>query len=209
MKRYCSILLALILMTALLAGCAKQNTDTPDAQDTPDTPPVSEQPETPPEAGGSDSGNGEIAPLDQFDITLYLPDDNAESFDEVTETVAATPQGIVDALIDHGALPEGTVVNDFQLDTNGVEVQEGDMVSYTPGDLCSITIDLSSAFSKAASSTGTAGETMLLGSLVNTLLKAYDADTVSITCDGSVLETGHNVYDEPLTFFELTSTPAE
>lgn len=209
MKKHGSILLVLTLLTALLTGCAKQNPGDPDVQDAPDTPSVSEQPETPPETGSSGSGESEIAPLDQFDITLYLPDDNAESFDEVTETVAATPQGIVDALIVHGALPEGTVVNDFQLDTNGAETQEGDMVSYTPGDLCSIAIDLSSAFSEAASSTGTAGETMLLGSLVNTLLKAYDADTVSITCDGSILETGHNVYDEPLAFFDLTSAAAE
>ena len=30
-----------------------------------------------------------------------------------------------------------------------------------------------------------------------------DADEIFITCDGEVLETGHNVYDQPLTFFDL------
>ena len=32
-------------------------------------------------------------------------------------------------------------------------------------------------------------------------LEAYRADELLLTCEGEVLETGHNVYDLPLTFF--------
>ena len=44
---------------------------------------------------------------------------------------------------------------------------------------------------------------MLLGSLVNTMLTCYNAKTLTLTVDGAVLETGHNVYDTPFTLMEL------
>ena len=47
---------------------------------------------------------------------------------------------------------------------------------------------------------------MVLGSLVNTFLTAYHAGTLTLTCGGETVETGHNVYDAPLTFFDLPCT---
>ena len=201
MKKHFAILLILTILTSLLAGCASS---TPVEQ--PSNPSVSDQPEVPDTqpADEPDNAEGEIAPLETMDVVLYLPNEQADGFDTVEETVGATPQGITDALIAHDALPKNTIVNDFQLDTDGVETRDGDVVSYTPGDPCNINLDVSKAFGEALSSTGTAGESMLLGSLVNTMLEAYNADTITLTCDGAVIETGHNVYDEPLSFFELT-----
>ena len=205
MKQVFSWILALALLAACLTGCTSTETVTED--DT--TPPATEAPaeETPEEDSAETVPETEevpdIAVADTMEITLYLPDDQVESFETVTETVDATPQGIVDALIAHGALPEGVKVNSFSMTDNGVETQEGDTVSYTVGDTLHIDLDLSQEFADAASSTGTSGEQMLLGSLVNTMLKAYNADEITITCDGAALETGHNVYDQPLTFYEL------
>ena len=112
----------------------------------------------------------------------------------------------MDALIAHDALPEGVTVNDFRMEDNGTETTEGEgddaSVSYTPGD-SQIFLDVSQAFGDAASTPGTAGETMLLGSLVNTMLTYYNAETLTLTVDGAVLETGHNVYDTPFTRMEL------
>ena len=52
---------------------------------------------------------------------------------------------------------------------------------------------------------GTSGEYVIMGSVVNTLLSAYDADSVLITVNGEVLETGHSIYDQPLTFYSSFS----
>lgn len=205
MKQFLSWILTLALLAVCLTGCTSTKTMTEDQVDT--TPPVTEEPSEDVPAGDTTEDAAEeipdIAVAETMEITLYLPDDQAESLEEVTETVDATPQGVVDALIAHDALPQGVQVNSFSMEDNGVETQEGDTVSYTPGDTLRINLDLSQEFADAAASTGTAGETMLLGSLVNTMLKAYNADELVLTCDGSPLETGHNVYDAPLTFYDL------
>ena len=46
---------------------------------------------------------------------------------------------------------------------------------------------------------------MLVGSVVNSFLSAYGAETVTLTCDGAVLETGHTIYDEPLSLMSILS----
>lgn len=211
MKHFFVWTLTLALLATCFTGCT--STKTLKEEDTDTVPPVVEEsPEEPTTEDSTGNATGEaaetdqvpdIAVADEMEITLYLPDDQAESFEEVTETVEATPQGVVDALIAHGALPEGVKVNNFSMTDNGVETQEGDTVSYTASDTLHIDLDLSQEFADAAASTGTSGELMLLGSLVNTMLKAYNADEITITCDGEVLETGHNVYDQPLTFYNL------
>ena len=49
-------------------------------------------------------------------------------------------------------------------------------------------------------SMGTSGEWVVLSSVANTFLDAYDAEEFYISIQNDVLETGHNVYDFPLTF---------
>ena len=207
MKKCCSILLMLTLLAALLTGCAQ--TDFQEPSGTTDS--QAQTGESSASDADEDQSQGsqetakedipDIAQVEEWEAVLYLPNEDASAFETVTETVKATPQGLVDALVAHGALPQGTEVLSFTLDDHGVETQEGDTVSYTPGDTLTIDLDVSQAFGDAAASTGTAGESMLLGSLINTMLEAYQADEVLLTCEGEVLETGHNVYDQPLTFF--------
>ena len=206
MKQLTVLLTMLALLAALLTACTSvpaQQPETPNTDSVEDTVPTDPDASTDEEAPQED-----IAILDEMEVTLYLPDDQAEGFVETVETVKATPQGIVDALISHGALPEDTVVNDFRMTDNGTEIIEGDTASYTVGDTLHIDLDVSEEFSEAIASTGTAGETMYMGSLVNTMLKAYNADTISVTCNGAAIETGHNVYDQPMTFFETEPSEA-
>ncbi len=189
--------MVLVLLAVLLTGCAFSNvgeTDSGAPAGETDGANVTEE---------SGETNTDLAVLDEIDVTLYLPNGDATGFDTVEETVEASPQGIVDALIAHGTLPEGVTVDAFLLTGDGVETQEGDIVSYEPGEL-SIDLDLSEEFLPAVAETGTAGESMVLGSLVNTMLTAYSAQTLTLTCGGEVVETGHAVYDEPLTFFEFS-----
>ena len=42
---------------------------------------------------------------------------------------------------------------------------------------------------------------MAIGGLVNTYIKNFGAQTVTITVNGEPLESGHNIYDMPLEFF--------
>ena len=192
---------ALALLTLLLAGCAAGGAGEKQESEAP----------APPAASGNtaeETGQPAIAPPEGLEAELYLPSASADGFVVVRETVDASPEGLVDALIAHGVLPEGTAVLRFETQSDGVETREGDMVSYEMGEV-SLTLDLSEEFLPAVTGTGTAGETMVLGSLVNTFLTAYHAGTLTLTCGGETVETGHNVYDAPLTFFDLPCTQGE
>lgn len=135
-----------------------------------------ETPAEPPTAAPTD------AQLQSF--TLYHGDDNAENFisrqiqvPEINETV------VIDQLILAGVLPEDTAVNTL--------AQEGTQLK----------IDLNDTFRNHLCTMGTAGERILVGSVVNTFLSAYGAQTVFLTVDGELLESGHVVYDFPLEFY--------
>ena len=204
-------LFALVLALGLLTGCGASPTAEPDDAPTKDSAAEKVPTETTEDSDDVQQELAEdeipdIAVVEEAEATLYLPNDNADGFETVTETVQTNPQGLVDALIAHDALPEGVTVNDFRMEDNGTETTEGEgddaSVSYTPGD-SQIFLDVSQAFGDAAATTGTAGETMLLGSLVNTMLTYYNAQTLTLTVEGAVLETGHNVYDTPFTMMEL------
>lgn len=118
-------------------------------------------------------------------LTLYLPDDNAEKLETAVVTV---PE-----------ISEATILEQLK----AAEVLNGDVkINSFSKEAGALTIDFNAAFGQLVGSMGTAGETMILGSVVNTFLTAFDAETVSITVDGSILETGHNIYDMPLGFYE-------
>jgi len=65
-----------------------------------------------------------------------------------------------------------------------------------------LTLDFNAAFAERVRSTGTAGEYIIMGSLVNTYLDAFSAATVTVTVEGQSWESGHVVYDAPMERFE-------
>lgn len=120
-----------------------------------------------------------------YALTLYAPNEDATGFICSTwEISELRPSAICDALIEAGVLREDSRFNSIQA--------EGSQV----------TLDVNTAFGQYIASFGTAGEYTILGSVVNTLLAAYNAETVLITVDGQVLESGHAIYDAPLGFYE-------
>lgn len=118
--------------------------------------------------------------------TLYLPDNNADNFITTEVTLSDdSPQSLIDALIDHGALPQGVrVIADF------------DRTAEIP------VLDLSREFTDLLRTYGTTGESMLIGSTVNTFLTCYDLDSIYIYCEGEVLESGHEIYSYPLEMYD-------
>lgn len=117
-------------------------------------------------------------------VNLYYPDAAVEKFVRTEARISGTPQSMVDALIELGALPEGTKVNSFTEDGAGSAV-----------------LDMNQVYGQALNRTGTAGERSLLGSLANTFIQRYGLINLTITIDGKILETGHGIFDAPFEFF--------
>ena len=115
-------------------------------------------------------------------FTVYTPNETYDGF--IATEVQGEKLTVLGALIDAGVLTDDVQVNYY--------AWEGTVV----------TADFNAAFRDLLNSQGTAGERMLMGCVVNTLLSANNAETVMITVDGETLESGHVVYDFPMEFFE-------
>ena len=119
-------------------------------------------------------------------VTLYVGNDNADGLAQTKMDLAElTPENLVDALISVDGIPEGTKVRSFAQSADGMQ----------------LTLNLSKAFATGVGRMGTAGESMMLGSLVNTFLEAYNAQSLVLQIEGKPLETGHNVYDDAFGYF--------
>lgn len=119
-------------------------------------------------------------------INLYHGDENYEKI--VGDTVSIpelSPDYIMAALHEQGVFSEAVAVNSFLMDKTGV-----------------IRLDLAENFGTIMNSTGTSGEYIMMGSLVNTFLDAYHASGLILQVAGKTLETGHSIYDWTLEFYE-------
>ncbi len=125
-------------------------------------------------------------------LSLYVPDEMAEGFEKTEVQVPAITETIItEQLILAGVLAEDTRVNTFEL-VSASDSQEP----------LQLRVDFSTAFRDRILSQGTAGEYVTLGSVVNTFLTAYGAQSMVITVEGQTLESGHAVYDASLSFFD-------
>lgn len=178
----CTAALCLLLLTACTS---KTEEATPEVEAPVVVAPVEEEPvveeETPVEMPPVE----ESVEVAMEAVTLFLPNDNVDGFDqEVVELDSVDEHLIVAALVEAGALPEGCAVLSMTVDGDHMD------------------LDMSQEYGTAVATTGTAGEIMFIGALVNTLTTAFDVTTITLTVEGNVLETGHTVYDFPLEFVE-------
>ena len=118
-------------------------------------------------------------------ITVYCSNENVDGFinleaeiDEINE------KEIVKQLFEAGVLPDTVKVT---------KLENEDKV---------LSIHFNEAFREYISTQGTAGEYVVIGSIVNTFLDAYEAENAYLFVGDQPLETGHNVYNEALGFFE-------
>lgn len=118
-------------------------------------------------------------------LNIFVPDENAENW-ETIPTIIDTLDAklILELLISNSILNEGIELNSAEL----MDTQ--------------LNLDFNQAFLDQLLTYGTAGERMLIGCVVNTYLSAYEAETVYITVNGEIMESGHVVYDFPMEFFE-------
>lgn len=135
------------------------------------------------------------------EVTLYLPDENAEYLVPAIVKAVKTPEGLIAALVEQGALPKGTEINYFTLKDNGQYISLEDEVA-SMSDKLTAEIDLSDPFMEEVQHTGTAGEAMLMGSVVNTMSENFHLQTIMVSANDEVIETGHCIYDEPQKFYK-------
>ena len=132
--------------------------------------------------------NEKAVPADTAaEITVYYSDENCENL--LIESVSIpelSPENIMAALLEKGAISQSVSVNSFLMDKTGV-----------------IRLDLGKEFGGMISAMGTSGEYMMMGALVNTFLDAYSASGLMLQVDGKTLETGHSIYDFTLEYFPL------
>lgn len=166
------VICAVVLVVGFMLNGTEPTLNDPEPEivDTPN------ETETETEIPDAQNGEGE-----KQAIVIYIPDEQQENFESVgTEVEANSDQAIVDALVSASVLPDGCEV-----------------LSVTQ-DEAALTLDMNMVFGNAIRSSGTAGETSMVYALVNTFAQAYGAETVMITVEGGLFETGHQVYDAPL-----------
>lgn len=173
MKKCLSLLLACVLALALLCACGKK--DAAEQTPAPETPPMQTA-----ATGGVDTS-----------CKLYFPNDTADDLHADTAQIPDTEpavttayaQAIAEQLIAHDALPKGSQVLAISKD--------GDALS----------LDMNEAFLAGLRQSGSTGELMYMGSLVNTFLDNFNCTTVRVTVNGQSFSTGHSEYDKPLQAF--------
>jgi spore germination protein GerM len=117
-------------------------------------------------------------------LNIFVPDDNAESFSTIPTVIDLLDANLILSLLtEYSMLDEGIMLNSIEL--TGTQLN----------------LDFNQAFLDQLCTYGTTGERMMIGCVVNTFLSAYDAETVYITVNGEIMESGHVIYDFPLEFY--------
>lgn len=91
-------------------------------------------------------------------------------------------------LIQVGVLNAGTAIHIFE-----EKIEDGKIY---------LVFDFNEKLADKLNSSGSSGEYVTMGSIVNTFLKAYEADYFKFTINEQIFESGHIVYDEPIGFVE-------
>lgn len=180
--------ISFVLMCLLLTGCGSAvpdpTTSQPDPTPAPTAAAVTEEATQAPTTPATEPPSA-AATTPVLTYTLYLPDENAEGFvKQEVQTGLINADTVLAELQMAGVLSDNVLINAFGAD--------GDQLN----------IDFNAAFADLVNSMGTSGERMIIGSVVNTYLSAFQAESVYFTVNGEVLESGHVVYDFPITFME-------
>ena len=167
----------MLIFCMILSGCTNHPTET-EKPTQPTTAPEVTVETAEPNAPALD----ETEATELIRMTVYYPDENAIGF--LTKEMEGETLTFLEAMIDVGVLNEDVKVNSMaREDTH-------------------LTIDFNQAFRDLVCTMGTIGERMIIGSVVNTLIANYEVETVSITVEGETWESGHVIYDFPMSFFE-------
>lgn len=105
---------------------------------------------------------------------------------EDVEMEQLTPENLIDSLAKHNIVSLDTKVNFFEEEEN------------VSGKV--LNLDLSGSFREYLKTMSENGEKVILASVANTFLEAYEAELIQITVEGDTLETSHGSYEEPMRY---------
>lgn len=125
-------------------------------------------------------------------ITIFSPNENVDGLiSEQTEIAELNESLVLDELIQAKVVLEGTEIHKFE------KRKEKDKIY--------LTVDFNDKLADLLYSCGTSGEYVIMASIVNTYLEAYDAESLEFTVNEQIFESGHVIYDEPLGFFNINN----
>ena len=123
-------------------------------------------------------------PTTEYTFTLYVPNEKWDGFIESEITLTALdPHQILQCLQDAGVVGEDVAILSATVDGNSM-----------------LTLDMNEAFLMDIYAMGATGESMLMGSLVNTFLSAFryaHCKCMMVTAEGEIIRSGHVDYDFP------------
>ena len=203
------MLLAMVtLLTVMLVGCGAEQVleATNELQETVPEDAAQTIPET---------ASEDISPKHSKQIEIYywaMMSDHAEK-EEVTiedfqEEDLQTVAKVLGYLCSHNIVSIDTKVEEFYIEqaSDSASGQASDSASNQGSKQKSgktLHLDLNKAFAEYLNTMGSSGEQIVLSSLVNTFLDAWNGDCIYITSNGKVLQTAHKTYEEAFVKSEL------
>ncbi|MBS7007075.1 GerMN domain-containing protein [Anaerostipes sp.] len=165
-----------VAAAAGLAGCSHNNTKQETEKTTEKT---TEKKQT--KGKKASEASTEAEKPDVKECIIYAPDDNVETLINGKVKIRdVTAQKLLKEMIKMGTLEEGTKINSFQIRKQ---------IAY---------IDFNKAFEKTLRKMGSSGEGLTVQAVTKTICDNLGTKAMKFTVEGKVLETGHNIYDEPL-----------
>lgn len=121
----------------------------------------------------------------KIEVTIYYGNGASDKLSEDIKLMEeVTAENLINELAGHNIVSLGTKVNLFEEET-----EDGTKALH---------LDLDKAFREYLRTMNKESENIIMASLTATFLEAYDAESIMITVDGSVLETNNATYEKPL-----------
>lgn len=210
-KKYVSIMAVTMSMAVLVSGCGcgrkKAVTPTNEPETTNYTDFVSDMPQgtgedldasgNPISTDDAGSQTPEVTVEPKVEGTsIYYGNDNDDNMQcDVVSGDEVTPEFLVNQLIKHGVLAKNTKVNSIKEKTtkSGKE----------------LVVDFSDKFQEKLFTLGNTEELLMMSSVVNTFIQAYQANSMKITVNGNTVESGHCIYDGKMQFYQMDENANE
>lgn len=121
-------------------------------------------------------------------VEIYFGNENGDTIlSEVVEMESVTANKVMEELVRKEVVTK--------------EAKVLGVVKQTKDGKTRLKLNMSKEFGELVSNMGSSGEYIIVGSVVNTFLGLYDAEDVLILIEGETFETGHQLYNNYLQFY--------